>query len=101
MGVPFYKTFMKVTVPMCLPAILEVAMYYFVNAMVTVSAVIFLYTADFKLAAVSIVNMDDAGNLASAAAMSILIVATNIFVRVCYELIVKWMKNRKALKEEL
>jgi iron(III) transport system permease protein len=69
--------------------------------MVTVSAVIFLYTADFKLAAVSIVNMDDAGNLASAAAMSILIVATNIFVRVCYELIVKWMKNRKALKEEL
>ncbi|MDQ0861730.1 putative 2-aminoethylphosphonate ABC transporter permease subunit [Bacillus sp. V2I10] len=101
MGVPFYKTFMKVTVPMCLPAILEVAMYYFVNAMVTVSAVIFLYTADFKLAAVSIVNMDDAGNLASAAAMSILIVVTNIFVRVCYELMVKWMKNRKVLKEEL
>jgi iron(III) transport system permease protein len=100
MGVPFYKTFMKVTVPMCLPAILEVAMYYFVNAMVTVSAVIFLYTADFKLAAVSIVNMDDAGNLASAAAMSILIVVTNILVRVCYELMVKWMKNRKALKEE-
>lgn len=86
---------------MCLPAVLEVAMYYFVNAMVTVSAVIFLYTADFKLAAVSIVGMDDAGNLASAAAMSILIVATNILVRVSYELILKWMKNRKSMKEEL
>ena len=66
MGIPFYKTFFRVTVPMCLPAILEMVMYYFVNSMVTVSAVVFLYAADFKLAAVSIVNMDDAGNVAPA-----------------------------------
>ena len=66
MGIPFYKTFFRVTVPMCLPAILEMVMYYFVNSMVTVSAVVFLYATDFKLAAVSIVNMDDAGNVAPA-----------------------------------
>ena len=66
MGIPFYKTFFRVTVPMCLPAILEMVMYYFVNSMVTVSAVVFLYAADFKLATVSIVNMDDAGNVAPA-----------------------------------
>ena len=66
MGIPFYKTFFRVTVPMCLPAILEMVMYYFVNSMVTVSAVVFLYATDFKLATVSIVNMDDAGNVAPA-----------------------------------
>ncbi|KKI93990.1 phosphonate ABC transporter permease [Bacillus sp. SA1-12] len=93
MGVPFYKTFFRVTVPMCIPAILEMGMYYFVNSMVTISAVVFLYTADFKLAAISIVNMDDAGNLASAAAMSVLIVLTNILVRVLYEIAVKRMKS--------
>ena len=41
--VPFYRTFWRVTLPLCLPAILEITMYYFINAMVTVSALIFLY----------------------------------------------------------
>ncbi|PFN23440.1 putative 2-aminoethylphosphonate ABC transporter permease subunit [Bacillus cereus] len=96
MGIPFYKTFFRVTVPMCLPAILEMVMYYFVNSMVTVSAVVFLYSADFKLAAVSIVNMDDAGNVAPAAAMSVLIVVTNIVVRVLYEWGTKALRNRTS-----
>lgn len=94
MGVPFYKTFFTITLPMCLPAVLEMAMYFFVNAMVTVSAVIFLYTADFKVAAISIVNMDDAGNLASAAAMSVLIILTNIVVRVLYEMATKMIRQK-------
>lgn len=85
MGVPFYITFWKVTVPMSLPAILEIAVYYFINSMVTISAVVFLYSADFKLASVSIVNMDDAGDVAPAAAMSVLIVLTNVLVRIFYE----------------
>lgn len=85
MRVPFYKTFFRVTVPLTLPAILEIAVYYFVNSMVTISAVVFLYSADFKLASVAIVNMDDAGDIAPAAAMSILIVLTNIIVRTIYE----------------
>ncbi|WP_142306064.1 putative 2-aminoethylphosphonate ABC transporter permease subunit [Bacillus cereus] len=96
MSIPFYKTFFRVTVPMCLPAILEMVMYYFVNSMVTVSAVVFLYAADFKLAAVSIVNMDDAGNVAPAAAMSVLIVVTNIVVRVVYEWGTKALRNRTS-----
>ncbi|QWH59916.1 putative 2-aminoethylphosphonate ABC transporter permease subunit [Bacillus mycoides] len=96
MSVPFYKTFFRVTIPMCLPAILEMVMYYFVNSMVTVSAVVFLYAADFKLAAVSIVNMDDAGNVAPAAAMSVLIVVTNIVVRVVYEWGTKALRNRTS-----
>lgn len=85
MGVPFYVTFWRVTVPMSLPAILEIAVYYFINSMVTISAVVFLYSADFKLASVSIVNMDDAGDVAPAAAMSVLIVLTNVLVRIFYE----------------
>ncbi|MEC0089065.1 putative 2-aminoethylphosphonate ABC transporter permease subunit [Paenibacillus macquariensis] len=96
MRVPFYKTFLKVTVPMSLPAIVEIAMYFFVNSMVTVSAVVFLRSADFNLAAVSLVNMEDAGDVAAAAAMSTLIVVTNIIVRVIYELILNKVKKRTA-----
>jgi ABC-type molybdate transport system permease subunit len=41
--VPAWTTFGRVTVPICLPVILDIAVYLFVNAMTTVSAVVFLY----------------------------------------------------------
>lgn len=82
--VPFYRTFWRVTVPICLPAILDIAVYMFVNAMTTVSAVIFLYGATTKLAAISIVHMDEAGATAAAAAMATLIVATALGVKLLH-----------------
>ncbi|WP_245996141.1 putative 2-aminoethylphosphonate ABC transporter permease subunit [Paenibacillus taihuensis] len=94
MGVPQYKTLLRVTLPLCLPAVLEMAMYLFINSMVTVSAVMFLYAADLKLASVSVVNMDDAGDVASAAAMSVLIMMTNVMVRLVYEAIAHFVKTK-------
>lgn len=94
MAVPFYRTFWKVTVPVCLPAILEIGMFYFVNSMATVSAVIFLYSADIPLASVAVANMDDAGDTAPACAMSVLIVGTNLAVRLIYGLLTRGMKRR-------
>jgi ABC-type Fe3+ transport system permease subunit len=47
--------------------------------------IIFLYPAKIPVSSVSIVNMDDAGDTASAAAMSTLIVLTSLFVRLIYE----------------
>ncbi|MCU0893914.1 MAG: ABC transporter permease subunit, partial [Rhodospirillales bacterium] len=79
--VPFYKTFWRVTVPICLPTILDIALYLFVNAMTTVSAVVFLFSADTKLAAISVLAMDDAGATAAAAAMAMMIVYTSAAVR--------------------
>jgi iron(III) transport system permease protein len=94
MGVPFYRTFVRITVPICLPAILEIGMYYFVNAMATVSAVIFLYSADLPLASVAVANMDDAGDIAPACAMSMLIVAANLAVRIFYSLVTRGIRRR-------
>ena len=61
--VPFYKTFWRVTVPVCLPAILEIARYYFVVSISTLSCVVFLYAPHTILAAVAIMNMDEAGDI--------------------------------------
>jgi iron(III) transport system permease protein len=94
LGVPFYVTFFRVTVPVCLPAILEVAMYYFANSMATVSAVIFLYSADTPLASVAIANMDDAGDIAPACAMGVLVVLINVLVRMLYSLLTRGVKRR-------
>ena len=74
--VPFWRTFARVTVPICLPSILDIAVYIFVNALTTVSAVIFLYGADTKLASIAIVHMDEMGASAAAAGMATMIVLT-------------------------
>jgi iron(III) transport system permease protein len=84
--VPFYATFLKVTLPVSLPALLDIAIYLFVNAMTTVSAVVFLYSPSTTLAAVAVLNMDDAGDVAPAAAMAMMIFATAAAVRIAYYL---------------
>jgi iron(III) transport system permease protein len=81
---PFYRTFAKVTVPVCLPAILDISIYLFVNAMTTVSAVVFLYSPDTALASIAMLNMDDAGDIAPAAAMGMMIFYTNAVVRLVH-----------------
>lgn len=75
--VPRMTTFLRVTLPMCLPAALDVARYLFVSAMTTVSAVVFLYSPSTVLAAVAVLNMDDAGFIGPAAAMCTVIMASS------------------------
>src|SRR6185503_12985083 len=74
--VPFWRTFTRVSVTICWPSILDIAVYIFVNALTTVSAVIFLYGADTKLASIAIVHMDEMGASAAAAGMATMIVFT-------------------------
>jgi len=78
--VPLLRTYLRITVPLCLPAVLEIFRYLFVSAMTTVSAVIFLYSPNTVLAAIAVLNMDDAGDVGPAAAMSTLILLTSIVV---------------------
>ena len=76
MGVPFWRTLWRVHLPVAMPTVLDVAGYFFVNAMTTVSAVVFLYAPQTTLAAIAVLNMDDAGDVAPAAAMASLIMLT-------------------------
>lgn len=89
------RMFARVTVPVCLPAVLDISIYLFVNAMTTVSAVIFLYGSDTKLAAVSIIHMDEAGFTAAAAAMAVVIVATSAGVKLLHSLLT-WQLTRRT-----
>lgn len=101
MRIPGWKIFLKVSVPMSFPAILEIFMFYFVNAMVTVSAVVFLYSADFKVASVAITHMEEAGDIAQAAAMSLLILIVNLIIRSIYEIYVAFNAKQKKMNEEV
>lgn len=91
---PFYRTFARVTVPVCMPAILDISMYLFLNAMTTVSAVVFLYSPDTMLASVAVLNMDDAGDIAPAAAMAMMIVYTSAVARVLHAVLTRGLARR-------
>ena len=93
--VPFYKTFWRVTLPICTPSLVDIARYFFINAMTTISAVVFLYSPETKLASIAILNMDEAGELAPAAAMAVLIavvsaIATGLFM------LLGWLIDRRT-----
>lgn len=92
--VAFWRTFFKVTVPVCLPAVLEISRYLFVNAMTTVSAVMFLYSPRTVVASVAIVNLDEAGDIGAAAAMATLIVVTSAAVCAVYYVLQVWLDRR-------
>ena len=94
MGVPFYKTFWRVTVPIALPSIVAVSMYFFLNAMVTLSAVVFLVAPGTELAAVAVLLMDDAGDTEQAAALSVLIISVGLAVRFGYWLLMRGVTRR-------
>ena len=87
--IPIYKMFWRVTLPVCLPPIFDVSIYLFVNAMTTVSGVIFLYSYDTTLASVSAIHLDEQGEVAKAAAMAMLIVYVSIAVRLTHTIITK------------
>ncbi len=93
--VPFFKTFWRVTLPICTPALIDIARYFFINAMTTISAVVFLYSPDTKVASIAILNLDEAGEIGAAAAMAVLIgmasaVATLLFM------LLGWWVNRST-----
>jgi iron(III) transport system permease protein len=93
---PFYRTFWKVTIPVCLPTILDIAVYMFVNAMTTVSAVIFLWVPHTRLASISVVYLDDWGHQGAAAAMAMMIVLTSASVKGLHLLLARALTRTQA-----
>ncbi|WP_318470924.1 putative 2-aminoethylphosphonate ABC transporter permease subunit [Photobacterium leiognathi] len=90
---PQYKAFFKVTLPVCTPAILDIFVYLFVNAMTTTSAIIFLYSTDTMPASVSVLNMDEAGQTGPAAAMAVMLLLTTALVKISYVVGNKLLEN--------
>ncbi|MEJ2301205.1 MAG: putative 2-aminoethylphosphonate ABC transporter permease subunit [Anaerolineales bacterium] len=94
LNAPFYRTFWRVTVPVTLPAIISIASYFFLNAMVTLSAVVFLFVPGKELASLSVMLLDDAGETAQAMAMALLIILVGFLVRGLFFLLTHGVERR-------
>ncbi|RZL98165.1 MAG: putative 2-aminoethylphosphonate ABC transporter permease subunit, partial [Variovorax sp.] len=65
-----------------------------INAMTTISAVVFLYSPDTRLASVAILNLDEAGDTGPAAAMAVLIAGTSAVVTLLYLVVGRLVERR-------
>lgn len=92
--VPFFKTFWRVTLPICTPTLLDIARYFFINAMTTISAVVFLYSPSTKVASIAILNLDEAGEAGAAAACAVLITAGSTLVTLLFIALGWWVDKR-------
>ncbi len=92
--VPFYVTFFRVTLPVCLPALLDIARYYFVVSMTTLSAAIFIYSPQTILAAIAILHLDESGEIGPAAALACLIVLTSMIICMVYAIFTRYLLAR-------
>jgi iron(III) transport system permease protein len=93
--VPFYKTFWRVTLPICTPAMVDIARYFFINAMTTISAVVFLYSPETKVASIAILNLDEAGDIGAAAAMAVLIGLISTMATLLFALL-SWFVDKRT-----
>jgi ABC-type Fe3+ transport system permease subunit len=94
--VPFFKTFWRVTLPICTPALVDIARYFFINAMTTISAVVFLYSPETKVASIAILNLDEAGEMGAAAAMAVLITAASTVATLLAFMALAWWVDRRT-----
>jgi iron(III) transport system permease protein len=94
MKVPFWTTLRRVTLPLCTPTLIDIARYFFVNAMTTISAVVFLYSPDTKVASIAILNLDEAGEIGAAAACATMIVAASAVATTAFWLLARLVERR-------
>lgn len=92
MGDSWLKTIIRVVTPNAIGTIIEVFSYYFVNAMVTISAVIFLAGAYTMVITTKIKELQYYNKFNEVFVLSILILATNIIAKYVFQ----WLANRKT-----
>ncbi|MTI18184.1 ABC transporter permease subunit [Rhodobacteraceae bacterium RKSG542] len=88
------RTLFKVTLPLIWPTLLGVGVFFFMRAMVSLSAVIFLITPQTQVAAVSVLQLSDRGAANQAAAFSVCIMLIVIAMLLVVRLVL-WLAGAK------
>lgn len=82
MGDTWSKTIIRVIIPNSMSTIVEMFSYYFINAMVTISAIIFLVTARTSVVTSKIKELQHFASFNEIFILSILILVTNMVIKI-------------------
>ena len=76
------NTARRIYLPAMAPTLVDIAGYLFVNAMSTVTALVFLFTAENRVAAIAVVNMMEGSRIGQATALAVMIMAICVLVAI-------------------
>lgn len=85
MGDSFFNTVKRIITPNVMSALLEVFAYFFINSMVTVSAVIFIVSTKTSLITTKIQELQYYNRFNEVFILSIMLFLTNVIVRTIFE----------------
>ena len=101
MGDSWFKTILRVVTPNTLSSLLEVFSYYFINAMVTISALVFISGARTMVLTTKIKQLQYINKFNEVFVLSLLILATNLIVKLLFSVLAKkWKKERNHNRRE-
>ncbi len=92
MGDSWPKTILRVVTPNAASSLIEVFSYYFINAMVTISALIFLAGARTMVLTTKIKQLQYVNEYNEVFVLSLLILFTNLLAKAIFT----WLANRSA-----
>lgn len=102
MGDSWFKTIVRVVTPNAMSTLLEVFSYYFVNAMVTVSAIIFITGARTMVITAKIKELQHFAKFDEIFVLSLLLFVINLAAKAIFNFLAGWAavssKNKKKQK---
>jgi iron(III) transport system permease protein len=98
MGDSWTKTVVHIITPNAVTTLAEMFSYYFVNAMVTISAVVFLVGARTMLLTIKIQELEHFQRYDDIFVLSILILVTNLIVKGAVELIIRKSSEKEKVR---
>ncbi len=101
MGDNWIKTIIRVVTPNAMSTIIEVFSYYFINAMVTVSAVIFIAGARTMVITTKIKELQYYNKFNDVFVLSLLMLATNLLAKAVFQLLANRRKTTQKEKTKM
>lgn len=95
MGDSWIKTIIRVVTPNALSSLLEVFSYYFINAMVTISALIFIAGARTMVLTTKIKQLQYINKFNEVFVLSLLILITNLIAKFLFAILAKKLSRNK------
>lgn len=96
MGDSWLKTIIRVVTPNALCSLLEVFSYYFINAMVTISALVFIAGARTMVLTTKIKQLQYINKFNEVFVLSLLILITNLIAKALFALLAKKLAKNKV-----
>lgn len=93
MGDSWLKTILRVVTPNARSSLIEVFSYYFINSMVTISALIFIAGARTMVLTTMIKQLQYVNRFNEVFVLSLLILATNLVAKALFS----WLANRRGM----